>query len=784
MKTRFMKIAFVILSIVMTVGCIKDPQFTPAEITISQNLIDFSKEAGTATVKLFSNRDWNVELVSSEENPQWITLSQMSGVASSDSVLITISVLPNPGEDRFVTVNFRTETVYASLRISQLGEIQKQYTPISRVRELYQGSNVVIQDDYVIKGIVVSNYRSTADGGLNNATSRKTLVVQDETAGISLYLTENNSALAFGDVLEIKLKGLELQRYNNGSLQVNALPMANINYLTNTTVDAIGITAAQLISGEYESRYVAVADVQVVDSDLGKTFVKDESHTSINFVAKTGEKFVLFSSGYSSYGAETVPTGSGTLKGIAMVYGSTKQISITATSDYAGLTGERFEPSQGGTQPGSGALIGDYNTWNSNGPVSSFMDEFISVSAGNAKYENPSWLFYTTDGDGGVNTGWKTGTYNEDKYIQIAPYSSSADQVVAFALIPRVDVASASPKEYSFKKALYYLETSDNTKLEVVVSKDFTGDFEAATWEVVKDATFPADAQKNTWVEEKVDLSAYSSETDLCIALRYTGKGNTYRIDDVKFGDGQQAPFFLVTPLSKSVSSSAGSFTISVASNVSWSVSSDNSLFATSVQSGQGSASITVTYPENTSDSERVANIIVSTTNPEVTSCAFTCVVTQKAYGEGGSGVFTSNVDIKTGADETVNKAYVVEVITAGTQVEGLKLGTSSAAGTFTTPALAVTGDKELSMYVVAWRNKTCQLTITVNGGGTINGGTSYTIEPIANEGAHDSSPFTIEFGDTDYYKFELKGLTTSSTLTFSTVATAPRCIMTGVNLN
>lgn len=783
MKRAFAKFAIVLFSVIMTIGCIKDPQFTPAEITISQNLIDFSKEAGTATVKLFSNRDWNVELVSSEENPQWITLSQMSGVASSDSVLVTISVLPNPGEDRFVTVNFRTETVYASLRISQLGEIQKQYTPISRVRELYQGSNVVIQDDYVIKGTVVSNYRSTADGGLNNATSRKTLVVQDETAGISLYLTENNSALAFGDVLEIKLKGLELQRYNNGSLQVNALPMANINYLTNTTVDANGITAAQLISGEYESRYVAVADVQVADSDLGKTFVKDESHTSINFVSKTGEKFVLFSSGYSSYGAETVPSGSGILKGIAMVYGSTHQISITATTDYAGLTGERFEVSSGGTQPGNGALIGDYNTWKGNGPVTSFFDDFITVTDGNARYENSNWLFYSTDGSG-INTGWKTGVYNEDKYIQVAPYSSSADQVVAYALMPMANVAAASPREYSFKKALYYLEEDDGSVLEVVVSKDFAGDFEAANWEVVKDVSFPSGAEKNKWLEEVVDLSSYSNESSIAIALRYTGKGNTYRIDDVKFGDGQQAPFFQVTPLSKSVSSSAGSFTISVASNVSWSVSSDNSLFATSVQSGQGSASITVTYPENTSDSERVANIIVSTTNPEVTSCAFTCVVTQKAYGEGGSGVFTSNVDIKTGADETVNKAYVVEVITAGIQVEGLKLGTSSAAGTFTTPALAVTGDKELSMYVVAWKNKTCQLTITVNGGGTINGGTSYTIEPIANEGAHDSSPFTIEFGDTDYYKFELKGLTTSSTLTFSTVATAPRCIMTGVNLN
>lgn len=779
-----MKIAFVILSIVMTVGCIKDPQFTPAEIGISTNVLDMPKEAGSVTIKLLSNREWEAELTSSDGTPEWISLSQMSGTPSSDSVSIVVSLLPNGGEDRYATINFRTETVYASLRVSQIGEIQKQYTPISAVRELYQGSNVVIDQDFVIRGTVISNYRSTDDGGLNNATSRKTMIVQDETAGISLYLTENNTTFAVGDVLEIKLKGFELQRYNNGSLQVDALPLANISYLTNNpVVEPIEITAAQLVSGDYESRYIAVADVQVADSDMGKTFVKDESHTSINFVAKTGEKFVLFSSGYSSYGAETVPTGSGTLKGIAMVYGSTKQISITATSDYAGLTGERFEPSQGGTQPGSGALIGDYNTWNSNGPVSSFMDEFISVSAGNAKYENPSWLFYTTDGDGGVNTGWKTGTYNEDKYIQIAPYSSSADQVVAFALIPRADVASASPKEYSFKKALYYLETSDNTKLEVVVSKDFTGDFGAATWEVVKDATFPADAQKNTWVEEKVDLSAYSSETDLCIALRYTGKGNTYRIDDVKFGDGQQAPFFNVTPATKAVTSAPGSFNISIVSNVEWSISSDNSAFVPSVTSGSGTASVSIGYTENNSDQERVANITISTADPSVAQNSFTCVVTQKAPGASAGGEFTSNVDITSNTDGSTNKSYAVKVITDGVEYDALKLGTSSVAGTYTVTSLPATGDVTLGLYAVAWKGRTCDLTITLNGGGTINGSSSVTVSLAPNEGLHDESPFTVEFAETDYYTFELSGVTTSTTMTFSTTTAGPRCLITGVNL-
>ena len=142
----------------MTMSCIKDPQFTPAEIGISQTVLDLSKEAGTATIKVCSNREWNVEIVSSDGEAEWLTLSQMSGEPSADSVSVVLSVLPNPGEDRFATVNFRTQTVYASLIVSQLGEIQKQYTPISQVRDYYQGSNIVIEEDWVIKGTVISNY--------------------------------------------------------------------------------------------------------------------------------------------------------------------------------------------------------------------------------------------------------------------------------------------------------------------------------------------------------------------------------------------------------------------------------------------------------------------------------------------------------------------------------------------------------------------------------------------------------------------------------------------------
>lgn len=518
--------------------------FGVPSIGVSTNSVSFSEAEGRQTVKVLSSRDWTADITFTEEVEEpWLVVSPVSGSASNDSVDVVFSVLANSAEDRYATVTFNAGAVSATVSVSQKGEIAKEYDPISGVRELYQGENVTITEDWTICGTVISNYRHANSGGLNNATSQKTVIIQDETAGISLYLAENNTDYALGDRIEVKVKDLTLQRYQDGSLQIDAVPMANITKLTaGQQVEPKAITAAELVTGDYESQYVAVSDVQIMESDLGSTFVTagsdgEKRHTSINFIAKTGERFVLFSSSYSTFGDELVPEGSGTLKGIAAVYGgSTYQISITSTDDYAGLTGERFDVSD---IPTDGKMIGDYNTWSNVGPLASFADDFSSVSASNQEYINDNWLFWTNDG-GNVNYGFKTGTFNNDadKYIQIAPYNATVDEVVAFALPPRADMVNADPKQFTFSKALYY-QTPDDSKMEVVVSTDFAGDFESATWTVVKDVTFPEDASINEWVDETVDLSSYSGQSSLCIALRYTGKANTYRIDDVAFGSGE-----------------------------------------------------------------------------------------------------------------------------------------------------------------------------------------------------------------------------------------------------
>ena len=335
-------------------SCKKDEKedFGVPNIGVNTSSVNFSEAEGQQTVKILSSRDWKADITFTEEVEEpWLVVSPASGSASNDSVEVVLSVLANSAEDRSASVTFNAGALSATVSVFQKGEVAKEYDAIEDVRALYQGENVTISEDWTICGTVISNYRHSESGGLNNATSPKSVVIQDETAGIVLFLAENNKELALGDRIEVKVNGLVLQRFDNGSLQIKAVPMDRITKITTgSQVEPKTISASELVTGEYESQYVAVTDVQVVDSDLGKTFVTQDGegkdrHTSINFISRTGVRFLLFSSAYSTFGDQPVPEGSGTLKGIAAVHGGDYQISITSTDDYAELTGERFDNS-------------------------------------------------------------------------------------------------------------------------------------------------------------------------------------------------------------------------------------------------------------------------------------------------------------------------------------------------------------------------------------------------------------------------------------------------------
>ena len=209
---------------------------------------------------------------------------------------------------------------------------EKQYVT---VKELKAKGTRQISEQIYMKAIVISN----KEGG--NSVSLKNIVVSDGEAGIAVRFVSDVD-YSLGTELEFDLMGAQTALFNN-CYQINNLPNSKAEATGETCVlSPISITAADLMSDIYESMYVAVSDVQVVNEDLDKNLGNSEAHVSINMEAKTGEKFVMFTAKNATFKDEKVPQGCGVLKGIATINGTTRQIIPTLASDYAGLTGARF----------------------------------------------------------------------------------------------------------------------------------------------------------------------------------------------------------------------------------------------------------------------------------------------------------------------------------------------------------------------------------------------------------------------------------------------------------
>ena len=250
-------------------------------------------------------------------------------------------------------------------------------------------------------------------------------------------------------------------------------------------------------------------------------------------------------------------------------------------------------------------------------------------------------------------------------------------------------------------------------------------------------------------------------------------------------------PQMTVDPASLSFAAAGGEKSVTVttrnADGCTIEASSDNAQFEVSVSG----TTVKVVAKENTSESKIEGTLTVKLMKAGSAVVTRTVALTQSGVSSGNDtkGTYTS-MDIFTSTkDDSPSASYTLGNSTTfnGEQASGVKLGTSSKSGYFTSQAVGVTGSKKLSFYAVAWKGKSATLYVRVNGGGSVTSdGTALT----ANDGATSNPPFTITVSDSDYYTLDVTGLTASSTITFSTSpnftnesSSAPRAVVAGIQL-
>lgn len=196
---------------------------------------------------------------------------------------------------------------------------------------------------------------------------------------------------------------------------------------------------------------------------------------------------------------------------------------------------------------------------------------------------------------------------------QVLVYAPEGTPIPAKGGTYSVKVVTAIPLEISIPKVASWLSSSieENAGTEIVSFKE--GD-EVVEKEVPYSiVNFTATANDN--------LARYASVAILDATNHYS----LYRLDVHQEGAVVDVPkkVFKVAPSEISVNADATSATIEVTSEVAWTAVSDNPAITLAPASGDGNATVTLTFAANTAESKVTAKITISTTSDDVTVKSF-----------------------------------------------------------------------------------------------------------------------------------------------------------------
>lgn len=250
--------------------------------------------------------------------------------------------------------------------------------------------------------------------------------------------------------------------------------------------------------------------------------------------------------------------------------------------------------------------------------------------------------------------------------------------------------------------------------------------------------------------------------SDIKVEGWYVGVNPHYQVVATKVEEvASDTPKFSVSTETLTAKAADKSASFDVKGNVKWTVSSDNAAYKVSPESGDGAGTVTVKFAANETEKDVTVKLTVSTTE-EVATKSYTVTLTHKRVSAAGTEDFSSSIEWTLGTYAFSEKATVNDV----EDVPVLKIGSSKKTGTATLKIPA--GTTKVSFYGVAWKGKTATIKASV-------GETQVATQALtANDGAANSTPYTLTVADTDKYTITLPAkLETETDVTVTTTTNA-----------
>lgn len=655
--------AAAIAAVAVLVGCQgKEEPVEEAKLSVSPQTLSFEAAAGEKTVQLTSTREWKAQIKYEGDVKDWLSVSPESGSACPNGQNVTITAKANEGKDRKATVTFTIGLFKSSLEVSQVGKDgpdpvndgskEHPFTVAEAIQKCEEAGETPTTDVYYVKGFVSVIKEITDASSFGNATFTiaDTKNVEESTPVFTCYRVKYFNGVMFPstDVLEEKdevvvkaqlvnykgSQGYTPETQNGEMYSINGKtaedepqpePITGDNLLTNGGFETW--TAAKPEAWDFTNGNASLTKVDGA---------KEGSNACEIAGDPTGENNLrLMSKEYKlkpgTYQIQTYVKGAGQYR---LGYAKLTNHKVADTSkDYVYIDANPVQATSDWTlhyvqfkleQETSVSVI----VMNSKvgGGKSVMVDDVKLVTKdGGLGTEDPEPVPGTPSG-----TGTENDPFNATAAINAAVAAGSEAPSTEFYYIKGFVSGDPSIDTGQYGNATFYITDTKggNTIPFYCFQVMYIGGAKFTSTDQLK---------KGDEVVVYAQVVNYKGNTP-----ETNGKG-TGKIVSIN-GGSEAADYFSVSPLSISASASSTTASFNVSANVPWTVTCDNAAFTLGQTSGEGSATVSVTFEQNTGIEDKVANITVSTM-ADVATKSYTVVLTQKAPSTGNGYVKISSVD-------------------------------------------------------------------------------------------------------------------------------------------
>ena len=320
-------------------------------------------------------------------------------------------------------------------------------------------------------------------------------------------------------------------------------------------------------------------------------------------------------------------------------------------------------------------------------------------------------------------------------------------------------VSSQNAYTIQDKNGNYYYQTGSYNSYNKAESLPESG----AYWSIEKygDLYKITNVEVNKWMQYDASYSSYGSYD--------TEKGALPQL--IAVTDGASVPYVVVSTENLNVDASATTAQFAISADMPWTAEVTGGTATLSVESGSADAAITVSFSANESTESGVKYVVtvksaygdkvVTINQAKISNADAGDVVFYETFDGCANGTsFVNNASSSTdGSIKTDNEGWS---FTKGYEAyKCAKFGTSSSAGSATTPALGEAGDLELSFKATPWLNDKTTLKLSVIGGGTLSVesvtmATEFTEHVVTITGATAATQVVFEAGGASKYRFFL----------------------------